>query len=87
MDEFTCPTCGSPSVWSDREVVRTIGLDDILVIAPYNAQVFELQERIPGGRIGTVDKFHGQEAPIVIYSITSSDQGSHGVNRLRARSL
>ena len=63
----------SGSVWTDREnVVRTIGLDDILIIAPYNAQVFELQERIPGGRIGTVDKFQGQEAPIVIYSITTS---------------
>ena len=52
--------------------MRTIGLDDILIIAPYNAQVFELQERIPGGRIGTVDKFQGQAAPIVIYSITTS---------------
>ena len=63
----------SGSVWTDREnVVRTIGLDDILIIAPYNAQVFELQERIPGGRVGTVDKFQGQEAPIVIYSITTS---------------
>src|SRR4029077_14369033 len=63
----------SGSVWSDREnVVRTIVLDDILIIAPYNAQVFELQQRIPGGRIGTVDKFQGQEAPIVIYSITTS---------------
>ena len=44
----------------------------ILFIAPYNAQVFELQERIPGARIGTVDKFQGREAPIVIYSMASS---------------
>ena len=49
-----------------------VGLDDILIIAPYNAQVFELQERIPRGRIGTVDKFQGQEAPIAIYSMTTS---------------
>ena len=63
----------SKSVWSDREnVVRTIGLDEILIIAPYNAQVFELKQRIPGGKVGTVDKFQGQEAPIVIYSITTS---------------
>ncbi|WP_311979657.1 C-terminal helicase domain-containing protein [Bradyrhizobium canariense] len=41
-------------------------------IAPYNAQVFEPQERLPGARIGTVDKFQGQEAPIVIYSMTTS---------------
>lgn len=44
----------------------------ILIIAPYNAQVFELQQRIPGARIGTVDKFLGQKAPIVIYSMTAS---------------
>ena len=47
-------------------------LDDILIIAPYNAQIFELQQRLPGARIGTVDKFQGQEAPIVIYSMTTS---------------
>jgi uncharacterized protein len=49
-----------------------VRLEDILIIAPYNAQVFELQERIPGARIGTVDKFQGREAPIVIYSMTTS---------------
>src|SRR4029077_9135686 len=51
---------------------RVIALRDILIIAPFNAQVFELQERLPGGRVGTVDKFQGQEAPIVIYSVTTS---------------
>ena len=51
---------------------RMIALRDILIIAPYNAQVFELQERLPGARVGTVDKFQGQEAPIVIYSVTTS---------------
>lgn len=61
------------STWVDREgVERAITLNDILIIAPYNAQVFELQARIPGARIGTVDKFQGQEAPIVIYSMTTS---------------
>jgi predicted RecB family nuclease len=49
-----------------------IGLEDILIIAPYNAQAFELQDRLPGARIGTVDKFQGQEAPIVIYSMATS---------------
>lgn len=59
--------------WFDREGrERELGLEDILIIAPYNAQVFELQDRIPGARIGTVDKFQGQEAPIVIYSMTTS---------------
>lgn len=47
-------------------------MEKILIIAPYSAQVFELQERIPGARVGTVDKFQGREAPIVIYSMTTS---------------
>jgi hypothetical protein len=63
----------SGTTWIDREGVEAaIALKDILIIGPYNAQVFELQERIPGGRVGTVDKFQGQEAPIVIYSMTTS---------------
>jgi uncharacterized protein len=57
----------SNSTWFDKDnVERPITLSEILVIAPYNAQVFELQERLPGARIGTVDKFQGQEAPIVV---------------------
>jgi len=48
-------------------------LDDILVVAPYNTQVANLQERLPdGARVGTVDKFQGQEAPVVIYSMATS---------------
>ena len=38
----------------------------------YNAQVFDLKDRIPRAKIGTVDKFQGQGAPIVIYSMTTS---------------
>ena len=64
---------GSATSWVDRKgVEKTLGLEDILIIAPYNAQVFDLKDRIPGARIGTVDKFQGQEAPIVIYSMTTS---------------
>jgi uncharacterized protein len=63
----------SGATWFDRDKVeRAVTLSDILIIAPYNAQVFELQERLPGTRVGTVDKFQGQEAPIVIYSLTTS---------------
>ena len=51
---------------------RSIRLDDILIVAPYNAQVSLLQEKIEGGRIGTVDRFQGQSAPIVIYSMAAS---------------
>jgi predicted RecB family nuclease len=61
------------TTWFDKDnVERPLALSDILIIAPYNAQVFELQQRIPGGRVGTVDKFQGQEAPILIYSMTTS---------------
>jgi predicted RecB family nuclease len=46
--------------------------EDILIVAPYNAQVSDLLLRLPRMRIGTVDKFQGQEAPVVIYSLTTS---------------
>lgn len=46
--------------------------EEILIVAPYNAQVGRLRRLIPDVRIGTVDKFQGQEAPVVIYSMTSS---------------
>src|SRR4029078_8633329 len=51
-----------------------VRLEDILIVSPYNAQVFELQEQMPGARIGTVDKFQGQQAPPVIYSMTTYSQ-------------
>ena len=52
---------------------RPIELKDILIVAPYNAQVSDLLARLPSGaHVGTVDKFQGQEAPIVIYSLTTS---------------
>jgi predicted RecB family nuclease len=51
---------------------RALTHEDILIVAPYNAQVSDLLVRLPGMRIGTVDKFQGQEAPVVIYSLTTS---------------
>ncbi|MGB9378024.1 MAG: TM0106 family RecB-like putative nuclease [Mycobacteriales bacterium] len=54
-------------------IVRPVTLADVLVIAPYNAQVGRLRSRLPdAARVGTVDKFQGQEAPVVIYSMASS---------------
>ncbi len=59
--------------WVDKEGISLpIYMDDILIVAPYNAQVYQLAGKIPDGRIGTVDKFQGQEAPVVIYSMTTS---------------
>jgi uncharacterized protein len=47
--------------------------EDILVIAPYNVQVNRLRQRLDGkARVGTVDKFQGQEAPVAILSLTAS---------------
>jgi uncharacterized protein len=43
-----------------------------MIVAPYNAQVTALAERLPNLRIGTVDKFQGQQAPVVIVSLTTS---------------
>lgn len=63
----------SKATWIDRDGrERPVGIEDILIIAPYNSQVFEIQRRLPTARVGTVDKFQGQEAPIVIYSVTTS---------------
>jgi superfamily I DNA and/or RNA helicase len=44
----------------------------VLIVAPYNAQVYALEQRIPGARAGTVDRFQGQQAPVVICSMTTS---------------
>ncbi|WP_051040884.1 DEAD/DEAH box helicase [Rhizobium leguminosarum] len=64
---------GSQMHWTDRKgVSRPLTLEDIIIIAPYNAHVFEVQKRIPGAHVGTVDKFQGQEAPIAIYSTATS---------------
>ncbi len=52
---------------------RKIACKDFLIVAPFNLQVRRLQAVLPAIRIGTVDKFQGQEAPIVIFSMTASD--------------
>jgi predicted RecB family nuclease len=52
---------------------RPLGVEDILVVTPYNAQVRMLRQAVPEGvRVGTVDKFQGQEAPVVLVSLASS---------------
>lgn len=59
--------------WTDQASDRRpLTLADILIIAPYNAQVAALKARLPEAHIGTVDKFQGQEAPVVICSLTTS---------------
>jgi uncharacterized protein len=52
---------------------RPLQTDDVMVVTPYNAQVRCLTDRLPDGvRIGTVDKFQGQEAHIVFFSMATS---------------
>jgi superfamily I DNA and/or RNA helicase len=60
--------------WTDKTgKTSVLKLKDILIVAPYNAQVSALGKRLPvGSRVGTVDKFQGQEAPLVFYSMTTS---------------
>jgi uncharacterized protein len=74
--------------WTDRcGETRPMSLNHILIVAPYNAQVSEIGRRSRGARVGTVDKFQGQEAPVVIYSITTSnpDGAPHGLQFLYSR--
>jgi predicted RecB family nuclease len=63
---------------------RRLKEEDILIVAPYNAQVADLSVRLPKMRVGTVDKFQGQEAPVVIYSLTTSspDEAPRGMEFL-----
>jgi len=61
------------ATWTDRHGDRRpLTRDDILIVAPYNDQVNRLRDRLPGARAGTVDKFQGQEAAVVIYAMTTS---------------
>jgi superfamily I DNA and/or RNA helicase len=68
----------SASTWTDRNgECRRLTPEDILVVAPYNAHVDLIRERLHAvtpapWRVGTVDKFQGQEAPIVIYAMGTS---------------
>jgi superfamily I DNA and/or RNA helicase len=73
--------------WIDRDgATHPMTSDDVLVVAPYNSQVALLEERLgsKGVRAGTVDRFQGQEAPVVIYSMTTSapEDAPHGMEVL-----
>lgn len=60
-------------VTDDQGVTRPLVEPDILVVAPYNLAVQCIREHVSAGvRVGTVDRFQGQQAPIVFYAMTSS---------------
>ena len=72
---------GRPYTASDG-TTKPLALEDFLFIAPYNAQVRALQTTLPAGaRVGSVDKFQGQEAPVCVLSLCSSygEYGSRGL--------
>jgi uncharacterized protein len=79
--------------WRDRDgTVRPVGRDGILVVTPYNAQIRAIQDALAardlaGFRVGTVDKFQGREAPVVIYSMatSSADEAPRGLEFLYDR--
>jgi uncharacterized protein len=62
------------STWIDETGRRLpVTWEEVLIVAPYNAQVGAIKRLLPAeARVGTVDKFQGQEAPISIYSLTTS---------------
>jgi predicted RecB family nuclease len=75
--------------WTDSEgVTRPITPGDVMVVAPFNAQVKLLTERLqPGVAVGTVDKFQGQQAPVVFFSMASSSDkdAPRGIDFLMSR--
>ncbi len=74
--------------WRDKDgYERAMRPNDIIVVAPYNAQVNALSDALPGIRVGTVDRFQGQEAPIALISMTASsaDETTRGLEFLLSR--
>ena len=64
---------GGGVTWRDADgAERPLVAGDVLVVAPFNSQVAAISARLPVIRVGTVDKFQGQQAPVVIYSLTTS---------------
>jgi uncharacterized protein len=64
--------------WTNQKgETRPLTLEDILIVAPYNLQVAEISRALKRrlgdrGRVGTVDKFQGQEGALVLYSTATS---------------
>jgi superfamily I DNA and/or RNA helicase len=64
---------GGATVTDDERRTRALVADDLLVVAPYNLARRCIAARVPAGvRVGTVDKFQGQEAPVVFFAMTCS---------------
>lgn len=80
------------TTWTDQDGTRPLGQRDMLIVTPYNAQVVLLRRRLDAAglgevRAGTVDKFQGQQAPVVFVSMTASsiDDVPRGISFLLNR--
>ncbi len=80
------------ATWTDEHGARPLGPGDVMVLAPYNAQVALVRRRLAeaglgGVRVGTVDKFQGGQAPVVFVSMTASsvDDVPRGISFLLNR--
>ncbi|WP_078285166.1 TM0106 family RecB-like putative nuclease [Mycobacteroides chelonae] len=65
------------SEWTDESGTRPLAQSDVLVVAPYNAQVLTVRAALAAAGldevlVGTVDKFQGRQAPVVFVSMTAS---------------
>lgn len=66
------------ATWTNRAGTRSpLMAEHLMIVAPFNSQVNLIRQQLdavhlPQIRVGTVDKFQGQEAPVVIYSMTTS---------------
>lgn len=67
--------------FQDEDKIRDLRLSDIIMVAPYNMQVRLLQHACPGVEVGSIDKFQGREAAVMILSMCTSDAASsrHGL--------
>jgi predicted RecB family nuclease len=80
------------ATWTDEHGPRPLAAADVLVLAPYNAQVTLVRRRLASAglgevRVGTVDKFQGGQAPVVFISMTASsiDEVPRGISFLLNR--
>ena len=85
VDEILAPGAR----WTDASGgERPLTDQDVLVVAPYNAHVNRVDDRLRAQgraiRVGTVDRFQGQEAPVVIYTMATSspDEAPRGLEFL-----
>ncbi|MHC9294126.1 TM0106 family RecB-like putative nuclease [Mycobacterium sp. LTG2003] len=80
------------SAWTDEHGTTPLSQQHIMVVTPYNAQVVAVRQRLDAVgltevRAGTVDKFQGQQAPVVFISMVASsiDDVPRGISFLLNR--